>query len=607
MKSIYLPLFLLYASLIDANERIPAEEFAKLPVFDNPQVSPNGEYLASRVLIDSQLILFVQSLKHKSANQREAYSIVLGDKKINRYFWVNDERLVLNIRLTDEVAGEQLSINRLISVDKAGNNVVEFPMRVGKNGFFMQQPEVIDLLKHDSKHVLAVLDNDEERWGAPEVHKVNVYTGEKTRILRNYLNIHEWITDNTGSVRLGLRYSTSKAEQSVLIYYRENEKKSFEVLDKSGYFEKERIRPVKFNETDPNLLVVSTIDEQNKDQSALFNFNLSEQKIVGPYTNSLYERVLKPIEKALPEHVVSIVSRTSNDKYFIIRVETDIKPPMYYHMSTEDYKLVPLGSTNPKLAKFDHLPMKTVSYTARDGLIIPAFLTMPNAKKLPPLIVYPHGGPWSHDEWGFDNYVQFFANRGYAVFQPQFRGSTGYGYQHEQKGYGQWGYAIQDDITDGVKWLIDKKLVDPKRICIVGASFGGYAAAMGLVKTPKLYKCGVSIAGVLDLEQDLRDLENYLFGSRFKITSNNKETAEEVSPFHQADKIKSPFLLIHGTNDSVVPVQHSQKMFEKLTELNRPVTYLELKDGEHWRSNEKHEIATFNALESFLSKHLKQI
>ena len=156
------------------------------------------------------------------------------------------------------------------------------------------------------------------------------------------------------------------------------------------------------------------------------------------------------------------------------------------------------------------------------------------------MVIYPHGGPWAHDEWGFDNYVQFFASRGYAVFQPQFRGSTGHGIHHQEAGYGQWGYAIQDDITDGVSWLIEQGIADPDRICIVGSSFGGYAAAMGVAKTPDLFRCAISINGVLNFKTFMRSQRRLLFSAINRAITKGDGDSEMASPYHMAKDITAP-------------------------------------------------------------------
>jgi dipeptidyl aminopeptidase/acylaminoacyl peptidase len=289
-----------------------------------------------------------------------------------------------------------------------------------------------------------------------------------------------------------------------------------------------------------------------------------------------------------------------------MKLYSDISVPQYYLLDLKEQKLVGLASEYPNLENAVLSPMEKVEYEARDGLKIPAYLTIPvNSKKEKlPIVVYPHGGPWAHDEWGFDNYVQFFASRGYAVFQPQFRGSTGFGTAFEEAGYGQWGMKIQDDITDGVRWLIDEGVADPERIAIVGASFGGYAAAMGAAKTPDLYKCIVSINGVLDLKSFHDNGRNYYFDSINRKMWNNWEDVENTSPYHLAENIQAPMLLIAGERDTVVPTAHSKKMHKRLKKLKKTSQYIELENGEHWRTNEENEIVLLKTLEAFLGEHL---
>jgi dipeptidyl aminopeptidase/acylaminoacyl peptidase len=291
------------------------------------------------------------------------------------------------------------------------------------------------------------------------------------------------------------------------------------------------------------------------------------------------------------------------------RVYSDIHPPQYFLYDVAKKTASYFGSAHPALDEAVLHPMNEVSYRARDGLEIPAYLTLPASatnkdKPRLPLVVYPHGGPWARDYWGFDNYVQMFANEGYAVLQPQFRGSTGFGYEHEVAGYQQWGLGIQNDITDGVHWLIEQGIADPSRICIVGASFGGYAAAMGLVQTPELYKCGIAINGVMDMKMHYNGLGYYLFSGLNRQLLNPKRDIKDVSPYHQRAKIAAPLLLIASEKDTVVDPKHSRNLYKKLKKQGASVEYVELPKGEHWRTIESNEIIAVKAMQVFLRQHL---
>lgn len=259
-------------------------------------------------------------------------------------------------------------------------------------------------------------------------------------------------------------------------------------------------------------------------------------------------------------------------------------------------------------------PVLTIEYPARDGLKIPAVLTLPPGKELAagvnlPMIVLPHGGPRAYDSFGFDWLAQFFANRGYLVLQPNFRGSTGFGSAFEDAGQGEWGKKMQDDVTDGVQAMIDGGFADADRICIVGASYGGYSALAGGAFTPDLYKCVAAIAPVTDLHQMLLD-ERYNSGRDHwvnaywnRLMANgeaSRETLDAVSPALHADKFSAPVLLIHGTDDTVVNVSQSREMKNALEKAGKPVKFVQQSGGDHWMSNSETRLQTLQSLHEFV-------
>jgi dipeptidyl aminopeptidase/acylaminoacyl peptidase len=270
------------------------------------------------------------------------------------------------------------------------------------------------------------------------------------------------------------------------------------------------------------------------------------------------------------------------------------------------------GTVNPSTMR----PMQTVRYTAKDGLEIPAYLTLPaGTPKQLPVIVMIHGGPTVRDYWGWDQEVQYLASRGYAVLQPQFRGSTGFGRHFQQAGYSQWGKAMQDDVTEGVNYLIAQGIADPARICIFGASYGGYAALWGLVKTPDLYRCGVSFAGVVDLnlmfsdgsDRNYNSVARELMYSRIGDPRTNKQQFDEVSPLKSAHLIKAPVLLMHGENDMRVPIEHSERMLKALQRSGKQVEWIPFRFEGHGVGLMDNRLQYLKALGTFFDKHLGKI
>ena len=246
---------------------------------------------------------------------------------------------------------------------------------------------------------------------------------------------------------------------------------------------------------------------------------------------------------------------------------------------------------------------QAVNYEARDGLAIEGYLTLPrDAGEGPlPAIIFPHGGPISYDGSGFDYWTQYFASRGYAVLQMNLRGSAGDGYDFMASGLKSWGLEMQNDVEDGTRWLIEEGIADPDRICVVGASYGGYAALMEASRNPDLYQCAVSFAGVTDVAELVTSHKRYgNYDAVREQAGSGFSELRERSPLHNAETIDIPVLLVHGTRDRNVRVRHSQKMAKELEKEGKDVAYLELEDGDHYLSMQENRIAFFRAMDAFL-------
>lgn len=300
-------------------------------------------------------------------------------------------------------------------------------------------------------------------------------------------------------------------------------------------------------------------------------------------------------------------------KRLLVFSYSDTNPGQWYQLEIPAMSMRYLGSQIPNVDSSKERPMQIRTYKARDGMRIPAYLTLPEKIDSPqPTIVMIHGGPTERDHWGWDREVQILAGSGYVVFQPQFRGSDGFGRKFREAGYGQWGLAMQDDITDGVEYLIKEGIADPKRIRIYGASYGGYAALWGLVKTPDLYRCGVSFAGVSDIEFMFHDRSDRNSSKavrelmRFHIGDAKLDRAQfdAVSPLKHADQIKAPILLMHGTADERVPISHSRKMLAALQENKKTYEWQEFEDERHGLSRPRNRIFFYSKLVEFFGKYI---
>ena len=320
------------------------------------------------------------------------------------------------------------------------------------------------------------------------------------------------------------------------------------------------------------------------------------------------------LERAFAGREVEVYSWTADGSKTLARVETPSTPPVYYLVDFTTHKADIAAEEYPALAGVPLGEFKEISYKARDGTAIPAYLTKPAGKSTGrvPLVVLPHGGPNARDYPTFDWLVQFLASRGYAVLQPQFRGSTGFGDAFREAGYHQWGGLMQDDVTDGVHAMIEQGIADPRRVCIVGASYGGYAALAGAAFTPDLYACAASINGVTDLPALMREevpiyqgtISSSLSVWKARIGGPNDAQLAARSPINAVQSIRAPILIVYGTGDGVVPNEQSQRMARALSAAGRSVTIVTLPGEDHWLSQTTTRIQVLRELESFLKAHL---
>jgi len=322
---------------------------------------------------------------------------------------------------------------------------------------------------------------------------------------------------------------------------------------------------------------------------------------------------MRGLNKALPGSNFRISSFTPDWSSMILQQSSDQSSGSY--LLYQNGSLKKLLSARPDIPPAAVNPVTEYSFKARDGLTIPSLITTPvgkNVKNLP-AIMMPHGGPRSHDKKTFHWRAQYFANQGYVVIQPQFRGSDGFGVKHLKEGYGEWGRKMQDDLTDAVNDLANKGTIDKNRVCIVGGSYGGYAALAGAVFTPDLYKCVVSINGVSDVELMLSNAEYYAGRDHWVVSYWNKiirkgnfgdDFLAQISPINHVKNITAPVLLIHGERDNVVPFEQSDNMFDALEGADKDVTLIELKDGDHYLSNATNRVKALKAIDDFIKKFI---
>jgi dipeptidyl aminopeptidase/acylaminoacyl peptidase len=493
---------------------------------------------------------------------------------------------------------------------------------------------VIDYLEDDPEHVLMALDLDQP--AVMDLYKVNVNTARRSRVLRGRENVVAWMTDRQQRVRAMVTLLHGK----YVIQVREIEGRQWRTLWEYEAFTPDVITPMGFD-WDPNILyargyhdgrfAVFKVDLEDAeltkqlmhsnpkyDVEGSLIYSTHQKKVLGirdarhsggyVIWERDYEPVLRSVAMRLPHTRNLLVDTSRDESRFILIARNDTHPGTFYYGDRKTGELTGFARRYPQLHPEVLAQKKKVQYVAADGQRIDGYLTLPRdaepGVKLP-TIIHPHGGPAQRTQQGFDYWSAFFADRGYAVLQMDFRGSSGSGYEFMASAFQNWDTVTQMDIADGTRYMIEKGIADPDRICIVGGSFGGYAALMGVAAAGGLYKCAISFAGVSDLVA-VRDRARRFVNAELTVgqIGSRGRDLRAASPVFLVENIDDPVLLIHGATDRVVDVDQSRDMFEAMKSAGKVVEYVELPTGNHYLSNHFDRIQTFELMEAFLAKHL---
>lgn len=612
------------------------KQFSQLPSYQLLQLSPDGKQLAYIRNLQSPEISLLTTID--LATNKENYILQSDNEQmtINWFQWANNKTLIVSARYAGRRYGTKTTETRLYSIEADGSSkepkslIRPTRFKVRGRHFSQFQDNIIDFLPDDPEHVLISLDLDTP--AVPSVYKLNIYTRKKTRIERGKRKIRRWMTDQQSNLRLGKAVNYNTGE--VTIYVRDNNESKWRTLFEFDGMNGKSISPVGFD-INPNILFYTAykddkealykIDLKTNESSLVYedpNYDVNGSLIYAPedgrvigfahsesengrvYLDKDYKNFQEALNQILPTTTNYLTDFSQNGERYVLYAEADSIPGEYMIGDRKAGTLVPYfkqyaGLTNTQ-------PHELVQYTARDGVKIEGYLTRPKGVSKPiATIIHPHGGPGARDNAGFDLWTAYFVNKGYAVFRPNFRGSSGYGYEFAQSQMKGWGLAMQDDITDAAKWLVEQQVAIKDQICIVGASYGGYAAAMAAVKTPDVFKCAVSFAGVMDLRLLVSNSRQYL-SKKFveNQIGDDYDDLEARSPYHRAKNINIPILLVHGEDDRVVDAQQSRNMAEELEELNKNFSYIELPNGDHYLSNQRNRHQFFEVLDAFLDKHL---
>lgn len=615
-----------------AAEMQPLEAFARLPHIRNATISPDGRRVAFITSLDDRSVAMTLDRSAPDTPMKPIVASESGKYEIQWCNWANDTRLLCGLTAMVEERGYVYPSTRLVAVNADGSGL-KLLIQNSEAGGAQFQDRVLDWTPDEPDTVLIELDDDVNTF--PSVFELNIKTGSRATRARERPPIRSFRTDAKGNVRLGSGYSSGDTEFHYFARL-ENEREWRRLAKIKAFEESDALRPIAVA---PGKNIAYAVGDF-EGRSALWEMDLTDARepqlvfshplvdaddplltsdglLLGIwyeldrpfvyYTDERARSLIQAVNKAEPSKFSVITDSTRDEKTFIVRQYSDIDDGTYFVLDTHTNRLQRLGTAYPELDPQLQGRMRSITYKAADGTEIPGYLTVPaglRAEKLP-LIVMPHGGPIARDSWDFFFLRAFLVSRGYAVLQMNFRGSSGYGAKWFYDAHQDWGGLTYSDITDGARWAVAEGIADPRRMCIVGWSFGGYAALLGAVRNSDLYRCSASIAGISDLNLLLSEARNFV---NYKIAREqigvNRDKLREDSPLKHIDEIQIPILLVHGDKDYQVEVDHSKKMAAALKRAKKPHRAVFLEDATHQLDRKSDRVTLLKELEKFLLEYL---
>lgn len=621
-------LYLLPGCKSNEEKETPAPLLEMTTFFKNGEkssfrISPDGNYFSYRADYKGKMNIFVQKVDDTTATR------VTNDtlRSIGGYFWKGNR-----IVYTQDVGGDENF--QLFSVKADGTDLKALTPFPGI------RTDIIDALLEipgREKELIVGINKRVKEYFDP--YAINIETGALTLLYDNKENYDAWVTDNTGTIRLA-----SKTDGVNITWnYRNTDKDSFTPLITTSF--RESFSPSSFDKDNKNIYVLSNVGRDkstlveydpaakkevkeifgNKDydlssifydrkKQVLVNATWEAEKTEEHFFDKEWEDIQKGLQQKFEGYLVNVVSYDDARTKGVVWIGSDRLPAKYYLYDFSSKESKEVANPMPWIDERQMSHIKPIVYKSRDGMDIHGYLTLPlgiEAKNLP-VVINPHGGPWARDGWYFNPEVQFLANRGYAVLQMNYRGSTGYGKKFWEASFKQWGKTMQDDITDGVEYLKKEGIADPNRIAIYGASYGGYATLAGVTFTPDLYAAAVDYVGVSNMFTFMNTIPPYwkpYLNMFHEMVGNPKKDSlllAEVSPALHADKIKTPLFIAQGANDPRVNKAESDQMVAALKAKGVDVEYMVKNDEGHGFHNQNNQYDFYGAMEKFLDKHLKQ-
>ncbi|MGB0936897.1 MAG: alpha/beta hydrolase family protein [Colwellia sp.] len=578
---------------------IPLDAFTMMPVIRSVSVSDDGTKVAILRATTKNGDYVIDIRDTRDLNKKP---VTLGAAKmmVSSVTWLNNDKIGVSFRQILESNGYRRWVNQFAITDADGKGKWLMPTKSKKIAGF----SLISKFQSSEDEILAQTDVNRNR--IPDVIRYNVRTGKSVTIMRGNTKVNQGFeADYDGEIRVASGWNTS--DDTIDLFARKKGDDEWQLVHQNSPKNRGNFEFAGFSKEHPNKIYI--VASNNQDKSGIYLYDLETKELsermfglksvdVGGvlynknqdvtgyhYTSKAFTRYFTdPAEQALyeslvplfPNKEIDVISRSDNDDALVVRTSSNLDSGSYY-LITDKKKLDKLGERLPLLTEDNLAKVKYISYTARDGRKIKAYVTIPKGKKPFPVVVMPHGGPWVRDAVVFDEWSQLLASQGYLVIQPNYRGSTGYGLDHWIAGDFNWGLTMQDDLDDAALFLVKKGLATKDKLAMFGWSYGGYAAFAGSMRENNIYQCTVAGAGVSDLNRINATLNDNIY-----LRELQRPTIKGVSPLAQVEKVNVPILVIHGDIDGRVPVKHSRQFVEKLEDLNKDHKYVELEDADHF-------------------------
>jgi len=606
-----------------------AEAFGRMPDVWGLRLSPDGSKVS--MLHQHEEADFPVLIIYDVASQTG--EMILASQKdkfwIDWCDWANNERLLCGFKRNIQDGYDYYPVTRLVGVNADGSKVKVLLQRMLRNHFSQFQDRVVDWLVDDERHVLVQV----ARENSTGISKLDIYSGKTSRVLRGRQNARYYMTDGHGQLRLIYYFSEDELKWRYTLAGEDDWHDLFEadITDDSKYL------PVGFGEDLNTLLVMKNYEGRSalwaedltgqEEPRVLFSHprvDVNGVKALGKYRRLVgaeyitdvghlhffddsVQRIMEILNANMPGKVVTVLDEGWNHRYYLIHIGSDQDPGAYYRYDRSNnhvYKIFPRYSS---LAHKKLSAVQSIAYVARDAVEVPAYLTLPlesEASKLP-VVILPHGGPESRDVWGFDWLPQFLTAWGYAVLQPNFRGSGGYGEDWAgEGGFRAWRQAL-NDITDGARHLIEKGIADPDRVCIVGWSYGGYAALMSGLEEAALYQCVISIAPVTDPADFVEDYRHFIRSRVVRdFVGKEDEVLKEGSPLKRVEEMSLPVMLLHGEMDLNVEVGQSRQLADALEDEGKEYEFKAYENVDHHFLTNSSRIDMLTRIGRFLDRHI---